>query len=81
MSLVFGERKKFQSLAGFELMGCQNTGWATEDLVVNYYLRLVYIKTVDSVFRAVWLATQSVNNLHYSLTHLQFLGASDTKLA
>ena len=67
MSLVFGKRKKFQSLAGFELMACQNTGWATEDLVVNYYLRLVYTKTVDSVFRAVWLATQSVNNLHYSL--------------
>ena len=37
MSLVFGKRKKFQSLAGFELMGCQNTGWATGDLVVNYY--------------------------------------------
>ena len=43
MSLVFGKRKKFQSLAGFELMGC----------LMNYYLRLVYTKTVDSVFRAV----------------------------
>ena len=43
MSLVFGKRKTFQSLAGFELMGC----------LVNYYLRLVYTKTVDSVFRAV----------------------------
>ena len=42
---------------------------------------LVYTKTVDSVFRALWLATQSVNILHYSLIHLQFLWASDAKLA
>ena len=40
-----------------------------------------YTKTVDSVFRALWLATQSVNILHYSLIHLQFLRASDAKLA
>ena len=31
---------------------------------------------MDSVFRALWLATQSVNILHYSLIHLQFLRAS-----
>ena len=36
---------------------------------------------MDSVFRALWLATQSVNILHYSLIHLQFLRASDAKLA
>ena len=36
---------------------------------------------MDSVFRALWLATQPVNILHYSLIHLQFLGASDAKLA
>ena len=42
---------------------------------------LVYTKTVDSVSRALWLATQSVNILPYSLIHLQFLRASDAKLA
>ena len=36
---------------------------------------------MDSVFRALWLATQSVSILHYSLIHLQFLRASDAKLA
>ena len=35
---------------------------------------------MDSVFCALWLATQSVNILHYSLIHLQFLQASDAKL-
>ena len=35
---------------------------------------------MDSVFRALWLATQSVNILHYSLIHLQFLRASDANL-
>ena len=35
------------------------------------HIVLVYTKTVDSVFRALWLATQSVNILHYSLIHLQ----------
>ena len=40
-----------------------------------------FTKTVDSVFRALWLATQSVNILHYSLLHLRFLRASDAKLA
>ena len=45
------------------------------------WLFLVYTKTVDSVFRALWLATQSVNILHYSLIYLQFLRASDAKLA
>ena len=47
----------------------------------NWCLSLVYTETVDSVFRALWLATQSVNILHYSLIHLQFLRASDAKLA
>ena len=28
---------------------------------------------VDSVFHVLRLATQSVNTLHYSLIHLQFL--------
>ena len=44
------------------------------------YIYLVYTKTVDSVFRTLWLATQSVNILHYSLIHLQFLQVSDMKL-
>ena len=38
-------------------------------------------KTVNSVFRALGLATQSVNILHYSLIQLQFLLVSDAKLA
>ena len=42
---------------------------------------LVYTKTVDSVFCALWLATQSMNIQHYSLINLQFLRASDAKLA
>ena len=45
------------------------------------YTSVFSTKTVDSVFRALWLATQSVNILHYSLIHLQFLQASDAKLA
>ena len=45
------------------------------------YLSLVYTKTVDSVFRSFWLATQSVDILYYSLIHHQFLRASDAKLA
>ena len=36
---------------------------------------------MDSVFRALCLATQSVDSLRYSLIHLQFLRASDAKLA
>ena len=36
---------------------------------------------MDSVFRALWLATQSVDSLRYSLIHLQFLRASVAKLA
>ena len=36
---------------------------------------------MDSVFRALWLSTQSVDILRYSLIHLQFLRASDAKLA
>ena len=45
------------------------------------YFVLVYTKTVDSVFHALSLATQSVNIHCYSLIHLQFLRASDTKIA
>ena len=45
------------------------------------YFILVNTKTVDSVFCALCLATQTVNILHYSLIHLQFLRARDTKLA
>ena len=45
------------------------------------YTSVFSTKTVDSVFRAHWLATQSVNILHYSLIHLQFFRASDAKLA
>ena len=44
------------------------------------YCILAYTKTVDSVFHTLWLATQSVNILHYSPIHLQFLQASDGKL-
>ena len=45
-------------------------------------LNLVYTKTVaNSVFCALWFATQSVNIQYYSLTHLQFLWASVAKLA
>ena len=43
-------------------------------------IMFVYTKTVDSVFRALWLATQSVNILHYLLIHIQFLRGSDAKL-
>ena len=35
---------------------------------------------MDTVFRALWLAIQSVNILRYSLIHLQFLRVSDEKL-
>ena len=45
------------------------------------FSKQLYTKTVDSVFRTLWLATQSVNILHYSLIHLQFLRGSDAKLA
>ena len=45
-----------------------------------YYI-LVYTKTVDSVFHVLWLATQSVDILYYSPIHLQFLQASDSKVA
>ena len=37
--------------------------------------KYIYTKTVDSVFRALWLASQSENILHNSLIHLQFLRA------
>ena len=45
------------------------------------YTSVFSTKTVDSVFHALWLATQSVNIQCYSLIHLQFLLASDSKLA
>ena len=35
---------------------------------------------MDSVFHTLWLATQSVNILHYSPIYLQFLQASNAKL-
>ena len=41
------------------------------------YLDFVYPKTVDSVFRALLLAAQSRNTLHYSLIHFQFPRATD----
>ena len=41
----------------------------------------MYTKTVDSVFRELWLATQSRDIQYYSLIHLQLLRASDAKLA
>ena len=47
---------------------------------VYHKICLVYTKTVASVFRAVWLATQSVDIPHYSLIHLQFLRACDRKM-
>ena len=66
--------------------------WQEDSLLSDLFIRrasyssyklnsLVYTKTVDSAFRALWLDTQSVNILHYSLIHLQFLRASDAKLA
>ena len=60
-----------------------NSKWVKKNVifVLNYLTVLVYTKTVDSVFRALLLATQSVNIPHYSLIHLQFLRASDAKLA
>ena len=45
------------------------------------YADLVCTKTVDSVFRTLWLATQSVIIQRYSLIHLHFLQARDAKLA
>ena len=36
---------------------------------------------MGSVFRALWLATQSVNIQCYSLIHLQFLRVSDATLS
>ena len=41
----------------------------------------IFSITVDSVFHTLRLATQSVNIKCYSLIHLQFLSASDAKLA
>ena len=41
------------------------------------YLDFVYPKTVESVFRALLLAAQSRNILHYSLIHFQFPRATD----
>ena len=56
--------------------------WDTEYVLRSFTVYfLVYTKTVDSVFCALWLATQSMNILYYSMIHLQFLRASDAKLA
>ena len=41
----------------------------------------MYTKTGDSVFRALGLATQSRDIQCYLLIHLQFLRASDAKVA
>ena len=45
------------------------------------FIYLEYTKTVDSVLRALWLATQSASILHFSLIDIQFLRASEAKLA
>ena len=45
------------------------------------YFFLVCTKTVDSVSRALWLATQSVNVLNYSLIHLQFRERFQTRVS
>ena len=55
-------------------------GGTGEARVSSSYIIWAYTKTVDGVFRALWLATQSVDILRYSLIHLQFLRASDAKL-
>ena len=41
----------------------------------SWCMYLVYAKTVDSVFRVLWLVAQSRNILHYSLIRLQPCGA------
>ena len=48
---------------------------------LDQYADLVCTKTVDSVFRTLWLAIQSVIIQRYSLIHLHFLQARDAKLA
>ena len=42
---------------------------------------VVCTKTVDSVFRALWLAAQNRDIQCYSPIHLQLLRESDAKLA
>lgn len=44
-------------------------------LCITKYFVLVYAKRVHRVFRALWLAAQSRNILHYSLIRLQPSGA------
>ena len=41
---------------------------------------LVYTKTVDSVFRALWLAAQTRDIQCYSPIHIQLFRESDAKL-
>ena len=40
---------------------------------------LEYTKTVDGVYRALWLTTQSRDIQCYSLIHVQLLRASDSR--
>ena len=63
------------------LSGLSRALFPTTFLEIAVYFNLVYTKTGDSVFRALWLASESVNILHYSLIHLQFFRESEAKLA
>ena len=78
------ERKLQVAFASFYWKFCQYTISVYSECyksVIIILKSLVYTKTVDSVFRALWLATQSVNVLQPdSLIHLQFLRASGAKL-
>ena len=49
--------------------------------LLTQYFYLVYTKTVDYVFHALWSSTQSENIQCNSLIHLQFLWTSDAKFA
>ena len=74
--------KKFRSTILFlwwqtsHKMPLLNNTWL--DYIICFFF-LVYTKTEDSVFRALWLVTQSVNIQCRSLIHCQFLRASDAK--
>ena len=60
------ERKLQVALVSFYWKFCQYTISAYSECyksVIIILKSLVYTKTVDSVFRALWLATQSVNIL------------------
>ena len=80
VSRISIERKLQVAFASFYWKFCQYTICVYSECyksVIIILKSLVYTKTVDSVFRALWLATQSVN----ILIHLQFLRASGAKLA